>query len=345
MIKFALILGIFISSLPVFASEIQLKILGNEVSWITAQQKNGYFIPSQWTEFPNVPKASSWIPVGVNHDRSHYVTFTNGVDSVQVYLPIIGFQYYSPDTFQVKNSKKSGAQFFNEGGHSFYVTGEGASSKILELDVVNSPFSKVKPIYQLDQKALIDALQNADMPKGIYKANITYHSKYDYSISNTSASYMFSGMNSFVVDYTPSNLAKLSVSGEDKLKLNYKEKVFSGETFYDIEASGVFSNGVSVGLQRALHKSNRYALESENKDGTYILYDVTCISGCEKNMHSFIKEGQANIDMNKNKATILSLDKKSAKAKIRISFKDKPLSEVNDGIYKGKFTLIFQENI
>ncbi len=323
-----------------YGAEISLSINGDKFDWTSGSVSSGYLKPSLWDIPSNLPVASKVIPGGPTVNGASSLTLLGNGKNVSVPMSIVGAEYrLSSFNGSESISGSSASTTFN--GTLAAVLGAGSGNKVAFLTREESPFTHFRPIFgQIDQASWLNTLRSNNVPQGRYQGNFSISIEYDYYRNGVRIRNHVSSLVRVVVDYVPAMLNNVTVDGDGLIEAVYSGyETVSGQTDYVVTASGVFPNGVLMGL-KAPSDGVYFSMKGKTA-GEEIRYDLTCIMGCV-GQTNLIVNGTPQINTTSNKAKISAQSINSAQARLRVSFKDKPQSEISDGTYNDTFILVFE---
>ncbi|WP_340642460.1 hypothetical protein [Photobacterium damselae] len=341
-----------LGALSAHAAEIAGNIKGEHLKWISASTNSSHLTPSLWDISMNLPPAHQLVLGGPDNTAPQTIRLrSNEGVSVNVPITLAGMQYELASNIKVDSiSGGTSSSDAKVGDKRVTVIGRGVSNQIITLAQTETPFTHYRPIVNsIEQQKWLKAFRDANAPKGSYRGSIVVKVPYDYyregiRIRNTLVLSL-----TVLLEYAPAMLFDVNVSHDDVITpryYGYPQTKVGGETTYTITATGFLPNGVLVGLQSNNKPDYRLEPIISTMPETSILYSATCTSGCETQNRQFIVNGIPKINTTSNRAKMKGNNTGAPViAKLTVSFRDKPLSELHDGIYRGAFVLIFEADM
>ncbi len=324
-------------------------VKGGELLWDNVFQLSGNESTlSDWTSIAGLPPTVQWSPGSVT-TSSNFVTLTGASGSIEVPLSIKGMQFHvgsanptQSDPFIVGVSCSGG----DYNGSIATVLDQSGTQCSAPYSLLNNgsiaPFYFYRPIFDLDSDALNSGLKGKSA--GIYSGTIPLNIVYYYVSSGGAFTYYQAQETlSFQINYIPSYLTSIEVTNGNTngLNLGQMEAVYdtqqhtvSAETFFNIKASGYFSEG----LRMDFSTQNDYMLEGINSKVT-IPYSITC-DDCDD--VEIVKDGALRVDSTTIQA---GSDLEEINFQYRVHYDDIHASVVETDTYTGSFIVIFEEVI
>ncbi|TOB38351.1 hypothetical protein [Vibrio parahaemolyticus] len=331
-------------SLAAQSAEISGVVQGDKLTWQSAQTTASGLTPAVWDLPLSLPSAEKVTPGGPSSASERTLVLSGAGTTVSVPLTIEGVSYRLTSNASMGGS--TGSASTTVSGNSAVVMGAGVGNATVTLSTLSTPFSHYRPmIKSIDASVWLAAFKTAGAGKGVYQGVINYSIPYDYTRDNVLVRYIVPATLVVSLDYNPAQLNTVDVTGSGIIQpqyYGYPERLVGGSTQYTINATGLFPNGVAMGL-KAL--TTHYQLLSQSSNPPVgIDYNVECTNGCD-GATRIITNGAPDIDSLANRLTIRSTNNTSAQAIITVSFSDKKLSELNGDVYQGTFVLLFEAGI
>ncbi len=330
-------------SLVAQSAEISGGVQGDKLTWQSAQNTANGQAPAVWDLPLNLPSAQKVTPGGPNSASERTLVLSGAGTTVSVPLTIEGISYRLTSNASMGGS--TGSASTTVSGNSAVVMGAGVGNKTVTLSTLSTPFSHYRPIIKsIDASVWLAAFKAAGAGEGRYQGVINYSIPYDYTRDNVLVRYIMPATLVVSLDYNPAWLNTVDVTGSGIIQpqyYGYPERLVRGSTQYTINATGLFPNGVMMGLKGV---TPHYQLLSKSASPQIgIDYSVECTNGCDATR--IITNGSPDIDGLANRLTIRSVNNTSAQAIITVSFSDKKLSELEGDVYTGTFVLLFEAGI
>lgn len=344
------VLTLLLETTTVQGSMLNGAITGDNVQWKTAEKRNGNTIAARfWDLSIHLPAANKVIPAGPDTaSQSFMITLkntNNANDTVLIPIEISGMEYKLTANNVTTENNPTGTANSILAGNTVTVSGVGMGKRVYSYSQAQTPFSHYRPIIKLSDFDLVSAFKKKSAPGGKYQGQHMLRVPYEYYRDGILIRNTLSIPIIIVIDYSPAVLKDIKATGTGEMQVfyyGYPKTLVGGKTIYTIEATGVFPSGIKVGLQGGIrNQQQQYVLTTGPKDATSIPYSVTC-PACTSGT-KIIENGIGMIDgiNGVNTLTIPSNGQSKVTSTIVVSFKDKPLDELNNGNYRGTFILVF----
>lgn len=345
-----LLLAIF--GTQVFAkTNIEWRIRGDQTNRVSTIDVGGHLAPAQWDLVTGIPVADSIIPgTPVNSEEVLKIYFTNGSHKVRIDHYLAGMEYLFSDDF-VSVTATEGTAIVQGSGRELRAIGTGLSNREYHFASTQAPFVGFRPLFKKrDDAAVISLFKNSRAPKGIYRGMIQSSVTYDYIRDGVRVRQTVPFITELVYNYNPAIINSVNIiSGNGVIEpryYGYPQKLVGGETNYQLQVLGDFQSGLKMGLRSSKHLDGLYALRSAEEESrgrdTKITYNVRCTNGC-MGSGEIVKDGQAMIGDTNNRIDIIPAEPtENATINININFGNKPLSEIQNGLYQDSFVLVFE---
>lgn len=341
------ILVFLLSLLSLNTHAIQATLEGDKLYWYDAQPGGGkdLYVPTLWNNtFTNMPFTNKWLPGGlVNSVPKTLTLFLSGkpgADSVTVGFEVVGYEYrvaspfsagatnthfttctvssFSPPIARVMDGPIGClANQYLESGANFY-----------------RPFTESRPIYRIDADSLSRLF--AGKPAGDYVGTVpsTYQIYY-FGNGGSIGAYHMTDIAALIIKYRPSYLTNVDLTGNNSLapRYDFSRNVVSGETTFHGVATGLFTNGLKLGLKPG---RTDYAMKGPNN--TSIQYGIECL-GCANS--ELVKPDGGVATFN----TTIAGTGSAISFGIRVHFQDADLNLIESGTYNDVFYLLFEPNL
>lgn len=323
------------------SAEISGVVQGDKLTWQSAQTTATGLTPAVWDLPLSLPSAENVTPGGPFSASERTLVLSGAGTTVSVPLTIEGMSYRLTSNASVLMGAGSASTTIS--GNNAVVMGAGGGNTTVTLSTLSTPFSHYRPmIKSIDASVWLAAFKAAGAGNGVYQGVINYSIPYDYTRDNVLVRYIVPATLVVSLGYNPAQLNTVNVTGSEIIQLQYygyPERLVRGSTQYTINATGLFPNGVMMGLKGLTPHYQLLSNSSSPQIG--IDYSVECTNGCDGPTH-IITDGAPNIDSFANRLTIRSANNTSAQAIITVSFSDKKLSELEGDVYTGTFVLLFE---
>ena len=333
--------------MPALSSDMAGTLTAKGVTWQSAQHTAEGVVPAIWDVPLSLPAAEKVIPGGPASTAEQSFTLSGPGGTVSVPVTISGLSYRLSSNVGVADTSGSKATISEA---SAVVNGAGTGNKVVTLSSLSSPFTHYRPILKADTTdTWLARFKAAGLSTGTYQGVINYLVPYNYYRNGVLVRNTLQGSLAVKLAYKPAQLSAINVSGDGIIMpqyYGYPERLVGGTTDYVIHATGVFPNGVHIGLKALSGHANRYQLVSQSTTSspTSIDYSVQCSVGCEGG-NQIITNGVPDINSTTRRISMGETNSTSARATITVSFANKKLTELNSDTYLGEFILIFEAGI
>lgn len=340
-----LIAAILVLSSPAsLAAELHGKISAVDNLWVSAQNEQGGLVPSEWELPSGLPTGERLIVGSVVSNSGQSVSLSNGEDSIQLNLAVLGIQYMVADYVNAAATTGGGAAT-NVTGNLITVKGNGTGDQQIEFASQNSMIKMYRPIVgNIDISDIKNALQGKSKGNYIGTMPVVFH--YDYYRNDVRVKQIISAPLQVRVDYNPAIIFNSVITSGLDGKLTpsyhgYPEQVVSGHGTYGVRITGDFTSGLRA---KILNPSILYTLKNAQVvagDQTQeIAYSVTCTMGCSGS-NQMIEAGQASSDFTQIDNANIS----EANIELMVHFENKPYEDLVNGIYQGQFQVLFEAQL
>ena len=337
------------SAMPAMAASIEGRIKGERFDWLSAQASGADWTSSVWDLSLHLPTAESVVPGGaIAASRNIELKQMDGSGNASLSLQMMGVIYRLADhnASNPYDGSDSFATTTNIGG-DVEVLGDGVGNKVYTLSKTSNPFTHYKPVFRMSKKSWMDGMKGK--PSGTYRGVLNYAIPYNYYRNGIIIRNTIQASLVVTLDYAPSILTSVRfINRNDVINPQYHgypERMVGGRTEYQIEATGVFPNGVLMGLKPLTGRASQYQLDSvSTEDGSFITYSANCDVGCGSN-RKIITDGRAEIDMVNKKLTIKSDNGTTARATISVVLTNTSLDTLINDTYRGSFVLMFSAGL
>ncbi|WP_157806438.1 hypothetical protein [Vibrio salilacus] len=328
----------FFWSVSASAMTFKAYIKRNEIQWKdVVEVDNNTFTPSFWYVESGLKPTREWIPGGLTATSPSEVRLTSGNESVVLPLTVSGFEYNIGSTNAVLGRTQSG--LLCSGNYTagiVKVIGQAGCLHPHALITTNAynPYSFIRPLIKIETEKLSKIFEGK--PAGYYVGSIAVGSFYDYYLpSSLRTRYHANYQIRFEFNFQPAFVFSVDITGESELKPHYSPKAdyVSGESVFNGRASGWFSDGLMMTLNRS-----RINYEMKGPQLTKIPYSIECLE-CDTPLlvsKGLVKNYTATVQGNRTEEIPFRL---------KVSFTDIDLSTLENGQYNDTFYLIFEPKI
>ncbi|EDP60466.1 hypothetical protein [Vibrio sp. AND4] len=323
------------------ASEFSAKATGQDLYWLSLDSVADGQAPSYWDIPVHLPVADKVIPGGVTKVGRQTIKVSHGGKQVNLPIDVQGIIYRLSSVGTVSDDVL-GEATATVSGNEVTVIGTGAGEKRITLKSQVSPITHYRPyLSKINKSEWVTSFKNAGATKGRYVGVLPVSAQYDYVRNGTRIRYTLVFSLRVYIDYNPSFLNSISVSGDDNMKVEYDFPLLvKAETTYTVKATGYFTDGIWVGLYPP--KGGVFSLKSSTTNKK-IKYNVTCTRGCDRDKRVIV-DGKPMIDTS-DRLIIDATDKTEATAQFKVDFDNISESEFKGGTYTGSFILFFEARI
>ncbi|WP_413282544.1 hypothetical protein [Vibrio sp. MA40-2] len=328
-----------------FAFNMEGELIGHQMNWHNAfSSGENRLIASEWSIVTGLDPTTQWIPGNaVASTNSTSIALTSGSDTVNVDLGIVGIEYNTGQANPTSDSLfiSSGSACTSSSYSSPIVTIENTTANAdcrANFSLSNSarvaPFYFYRPIIEWDNEDLFEAFTNRD--SGVYIGVMPITIRYYYKSSGGVATYhQIQETLTVQIDFTASYLTSIEVTGDGVMEPIYDttNRTVSGDTTFDIKATGYFAEGLSLELA----SSDPFNLIG-NKYKVQIPYSITC-EGCTDAV--IVSEGSrqlttTTVETNGGNPQELNF-------RFKVHYDDMSAQDVESDFYSGSFIVLFEE--
>ncbi len=376
---------LLVSSFQAQANTIKVIYANEKLHWQNAQlTSNGYLVPTIWTPIEGLLPTKTWVPGGLTAaqpsvsvqplDKSRSAN-KRRLDFSTDELHLVGVEYHTGSSKQkVGESPNLGAAQGNcitsLDIPRVSVIGNGLScfspSLLALSNPRNPPFVSMRPVFRIDEQAIITKLKagfdGKPYPEGNYLADLAvFTAFYHYDDSNNTdtaalAKQQVSAAFGFEFEVKPQARMDVRVkNGEhQQMQLVYlPDGRIEGDAQFEFEISGLLPLGYTMSLskfRRNKTKADEYSLVNIGDSSKNIPYSLTwrSVEDGLNNGTVLVNRGSKITNAIKDSACVLSGDSQSCQGRyLDVDFKidTEQANEITDGMYKSQLTVVFEPNL
>lgn len=349
-----MLLAALLPAVPAQATQLLFDVLGERISYDTMVGQPGRYTTALWMNTSKVGPAYAWVPGQLDTSGPTTITLSGNGHSTTFDLELKGVVYGGISGNLAKVTAPSGIGGSAAGaqeGSSYTVYSGAAQSFGTEMyqsttTARHSPFTMVRPLFNLDTTALLAALKG--LPSGTYTAALplSYRYKVQYEQGGVWSHEIRPLALTFQVQYLGLSLDKITVTGTGNITPVYEQHSsrVSGETSWTVSATGMMPAGISMTFEQPDRQFEmKPAVASEKQSSAQVIpYNLTI-----NNTNSVMGSGEPNT-LVQNGKIIAGADTviiKPASGTERLDFKlDADFSQgyIPSGTYMDQFTVMFQ---
>ena len=328
-----------------FAVTLVGVIEGGELRWTNAREVGSYIVLSNWKPVGGLTPTSEWAPGTFLSTPNSDVTLSGPKEDVAIEFGVVGVEYglgQAADKFVERGDTPFGARECDvlqmQNSRAMLVGTNCTTSETYSTGSSNvqyTPFQFVRPIIQADSDAIMRAFEGIEPVAGLYTGAIFLQPTYYFtSASGTWTNrYAASVPVNVQIRFVPANLENVDIVGNGVIKPSYDTVNYevSGETTFDITATGVFTEGIKLTLD-----DTDYDLEFETEGVASIPYSISCSGGCEHT--ELVLEGVLN-----QPDTIVTGTDTEVSFQLKVHYDDLKAGEVETGHYNDQFVIYLEE--
>ncbi len=381
---------LLVSSFQAQANTIKAIYANEKLYWQNAQlTATGHLVPTIWTPIDALAATKTWVPGGLSAaqpgisikrsgegrgNKKGKLGKKRGLDFSTDELQLVGVEYNIGSSNQkVGGSSNIGAARGNCTTSLdiplVSVIGNGTSCfspNVLELtDVRQTPFSLMRPVFRINEQAIITKLKaglgGKPYPEGNYSSEMAvfsafYH--YDDQIEADTATFAKQEVSSaFSFELEIKSSARLDVAvknGEhQQMQVVYlPDGQIEGTAKFEFEISGLLPLGYTMSLAKfKRNKNGDYSLINTDDATKSIPYSLTWRSAQDRlnNGTVLVDKGYGNISFIKDLTCVLvSSDGETCEGRyLDVDFRldTEQADEITNGIYQSHLTLLFEPNL
>lgn len=275
----AFIIGLFPTISNAFT--VNADFVGEQLKWknaIAAGATPGWTL-TDWTPVSGMPQTTKWIPGNFSSQPAVNMTLSGPGGNASIPIEIKGIEYnWTSNPSSIDTNVLSLGPICSTdaiGGSSGIVADDNGaacvSSQQITYPTAIKPFYFIRPIFNLDEEQLALALSGKG--SGTYSGTTLLNIRYYYFTSSGALSYMVLSQSfSLIINYQPAILTNVLIYGEQNITPVYNSDngTVSGSTSFNVIASGMFPNGITLTFEDRDYKMKNEA------SGTYIPYSIVC---------------------------------------------------------------------
>ncbi|MCX2791100.1 hypothetical protein [Vibrio sp. Sgm 5] len=238
-------------------------------------------VPSKWGVPPALRSVLSWSAGAFSVAPPTSLTLKGGLNvetTDSIPISVTGIQYNTSGTDVTESVNAAGGGCTRDEVAIPLITLESSgtgciSSTTLTPSIATAPFILFRPMFQIDDTAIINALYGK--AEGSYSASVPFVISYYYV--NTSGISTYRNISDVIIfnfNYDPVEITGLEVrSGDGIMTPNYKstDRRVTSETNYRLEAMGFFHDGIVLTMP-----SQDYEMVNSTSPDVTIPYSVVC---------------------------------------------------------------------
>ena len=337
------------SAMPAMAASIEGRIKGERFDWLSAQPISSNLTSSVWDLPLHLPTAESVVPGGATAASTHIeLKQINGSGKASLLLTLTGMQYRLSE-HQTPKEYHGGDRTATttQKGSDVEVLGSGIGSQEYPLNRASNPFTHHRPVFSMNKNSWMEGMKG--QPSGTYRGVLNYAIPYNYYRNGIIVRNTMQASLVVTLEYAPAILTSVRIVTRNDVIApqyhGYPKRMVGGRTNYQIEATGVFPNGVLMGLKPLAGRASQYQLDSlSTEDESFITYSANCDVGCTGSNQKIITDGRGDIDM-VNKLTMKSDNGITARATISVVLTNTSLDTLINDTYLGSFVLMFSAGL
>ncbi len=328
-----------------FGATLNGEIEGDQIRWLNGQEVGEYVTLSNWKPMSGLMPTSEWVPGTFLSPPATSLTLSGPGGDVTVSMTVAGLEYelgQASEQFTQRGSPLSAltqCATSQQIGSSAKVFGSNCvaqeSYRTSGSGILHTPFQFLRPILQLDSAEFVQAFRDAQVSGGVYTGMIPVNPVYYFKSSTGTWTYQQAPSMPMMVSisYVPASLDHVQVSGNGVIEPQYDtvNHQVSGETFFDITASGVFPQGVNLSID-----DKTYEMDFETTEAASIPYSISCVGGCSE--FELVKEGIPNV-----LETSVVGGENTVSFQLRVHYDNITAAEVETGQYRGEFVIYIEE--
>ncbi|MCJ8303311.1 hypothetical protein [Shewanella sp.] len=338
-----LLVSLLFSTSNGWASTLNVDLTGGVARWGNAivSSSGDDMVPSFWTPTHCLTPTAKWIPGAFVTPPPTTIMMSSGGASIAFPITFKGFEYHTGSAGTVIGNGSSGGPYCSSGDFtSGIATVMGGAGCLLVNNLttgakVVTPYAFIRPIFSIDDTALADAFDK--QPQGLYRGSVSLSQFYQYYLGDIKTQYIDSQPFVLEISHTPAYITSVELTGESEMKPVYGVGTddVSAKTSFDVTASGFFSDGMKVMLNR----SDDYILRNS---GSEIPYSIKCI-GCSDGEY-LVEEGVVS-NPSSPSLKVSGVEVNTINFTIDVEFNAVPLDPLEVGSYTDTFTLIFEPDV
>lgn len=269
-------IALMVTNVAQAAFEVRAEVKAGTVRWDNVTRYNGKMLPSTWETPPMLQASEAWAAAtfSVTPPTNMILNGGNGNASASIPINISGVQYNTTgiEFAQSANTVAGGCSFEDVTLPIVTVEGPNCVSSVRLINKhKSSPFIFLRPIFDIDESALVSALTG--LPEGEYSASVPISIRYYYENDGIMTYRNINEVMLFSFDYQPVQLDNIVVNGDGVMTPVYDTigKRISSKTSFDITANGYFNDGIVLTMPQ-----QSYELVHLDNPEIVIPYNIQC---------------------------------------------------------------------
>lgn len=321
--------------------------VGNTLKWKNATDApigSGSLVLTDWTPVSGMPPTTTWIPGNFASQPATSMTLSGPGGTAILPIVVNGIEYNWSSSAPVAGIGISTGvpicDFDSLGANSGYEANDNGTPCVSKYQIQNgnavTPFYFIRPIFDIDAGDLSQALEGK--ASGTYSGTIPLSVRYYYVTSGGALSYFILSQSlTFVIDFQPAILTDVQITGNSVLApvYNTSNSTVSGSTRFNITATGIFPNGITLTFE------NRTYEMSDAVSGSKIPYSIMC-SSCSDNQ--IVLDGVYQLPSVETSVPIAG-NAQLINFNLDVSYNNVDGKQLSSGTYSDTFTIIFKEKL
>ncbi len=370
-----LLLGSFVAQ----ANTIKAIYANEKLHWQNAQfTSDGYLVPTIWSPIEGLVPTKTWIPGGLSAAQSSMsiqsLDKSRRLDFSTDEFHLVGVEYHTGSSRQkIGEASNLGAvqgvcatslnvPLVSVIGDSFSCF----SSNQLELEEARqAPFSLMRPIFRVDEQAIITKLKTGfsgkHYPEGNYQSDLAmfnafYHYYYDPMDTDTPilTKRQVSAAFGFELEVKPEARLDVRVKNGEHQQMQimyFPDGRIEGTAQFEFEISGLLPLGYTMRLSTfRRNKTSEYNLINTDDSTKTIPYSLTWRSAEDalNNGIILVDKGTEAINFIKDSVCVLNSDSELCEGRyLDVDFKldTEQANKITSGMYQSQLTVLFEPNL
>lgn len=325
-------------SWQVLSITINADVVGDQITWRNASVVDGNIIQSIWDSSAgiNVHPVYEWRPAFKNSNQTSIKLASSLGGAVETSFEYTGIEFRYGGDFKLNDSGSNYATCYYESSPSGYYSLMGGdlcvASQSLKSTSKYKPFEFYRNSIRLD--SIVSDFKRSNVPAGLYYATVQLPVLYMVKYNGVDSYQSAMAPLSIIVNYTPSYLDAVSITGDGVFVLDYDtaRHSVSGKTKFSVDVTGHIEPGLKMTFD-SLGDADEFNLE-HNGSGDKIPYSMKC-DDCEKTL--IIQDG-----MRMQENAKIPYVGEHMKFDLDFYFNDISAGEVSEGDYKDAVKVLFE---
>lgn len=338
---FILFIVFFTYHTQVYSVTLKAELNAGNLRWNNASMiSKTHLIPLEWDIANKLNATKIWIPGGLVSSVKN-IKLANEEHHVILPLEVVGFEYNTDSIiFTHGQSEMNSCADVSFSSSTIRLIGDIDCNYTHQLENTTAypPYSSIRPIFAVNEMALISAFYNK--PQGVYLGSTSAESFYYFyngavvDIGQKNRKHQ-QHLIDFEINHVPDAITSVYISGKHEIAMNYdKNNRISGQA----SLSGLVRGWLDNQVKMKLKSQKAYELALVGSNTHKFPYSIDCI-GCT--ISNLVDTGYVVNDTTK----LVRDDSSDINFELKISYQDVDTTELDVGYYQDTVVLIFEPDV